>query len=515
MLRVVALLLGLFALSCGPALSETYYVVPLDAVVAGTPDGSEGLPFLSIDKAFASGKVKGGDTLLLKNGAYGPVTIQANAAFDVPVTIMSQNGKAAHFDRILLAQDTRNITLKNLSVWPRDPSSIGPHSLVRAYTTTSDITADSLDIRSEENAIEFMQWDAAKWNARKFNGILLQGSRGLAIRNTLTGIYTGISLGEDSQIIDNIVNGFNGDGINAVSRTTVRGNRILNCVATDANHDDGFQSFASNGGSITDLVLDSNVIIEWTGAANHPLRGTLQGIGLFGGPYVNLTVVNNLVAVSHSHGISIYGAKGAVVINNTVVNIRGLSGSVPYIAIRPLKAGAPPSTDVLVANNVAMSFQGTASTTDRVEFRNNSVIGIPSLVFENPAAFDYRPKASSGYIDTGDATVAPATDVAGHSRPSGPLPDRGVYEVSVHDAPVDPVAIDPVAIDPVAVPIERPVKSPTITTITGDKTTTTTTISPGGSKWIMLDKRKVVETAPPGSIPPRSPLPFFRGKDRN
>jgi hypothetical protein len=82
--------------------------------------------------------------------------------------------------------------------------------------------------------------------------------------------------------------------------------------------------------------------------------------------------------------------------------------------------------------------------------------------------------------------------------------------VSVHDAPVDPVVIDPVA-----VPIERPVKSPTITTITGDKTTTTTTISPGGSKWIMLDKRKVVETAPPGSIPPRSPLPFFRGKDRN
>ena len=508
MLRVVALLLGLFALSCGPALSETYYVVPLDAVVAGTPDGTEGLPFLSIDKALKSGKVKGGDTLLLKDGAYGSVTIQANAAFDIPVTIMSQNGKAAHFDRILLTQDTRNLTLKNLSVWPRDPSSIGPHSLVRAYKTTSDITADGLDIRSEEDADDFMKWDAAKWEARKFNGIVLEGPRDIAIRNTLTGIYTGIFLGEDSQIIDNIVNGFNGDGINAVSRTTVRGNRILNCVKTDANHDDGFQSFASNGGSIIDLVLDSNVIIEWTGAADHPLRGALEGIGLFGGPYVNLKIVNNLVAVSHSHGISIYGAKGALVTNNTVVNIRGLSGTVPYIAIRP--RNGTPSTDVLVVNNVAMSFQSNASTTDHVEFRDNSVIGIPSLVFENPAAFDYRPKASSGYIDTGDATVAPATDVAGHSRPSGPLPDRGAYEVSVHDAPVDPVAIDPVA-----VPIERPVKSPTITTITGDKTTTTTTISPGGSKWIMLDKRKVVETAPPGSIPPRSPLPFFRGKDRN
>lgn len=178
MLKVVALFLGLFALSCGPALSETYYVAPLDAVVVGTPDGTEGLPFLSIDKALKSGKVKGGDTLLLKDGAYGPVSIRENAAFDLPVTIMSLNGKAAHFDSILLAQDTRNLILRNLSVWPRDPS-VSSAYLVRGYTTTSDITADSLDIRSEENAAEFMRWDAAKWNARKFNGIWLQGPRAL------------------------------------------------------------------------------------------------------------------------------------------------------------------------------------------------------------------------------------------------------------------------------------------------------------------------------------------------
>ena len=511
MLRVVALLLGLFSLSCGPALSETYYVAPLDAVVTGTPDGTEGLPFLSIDTALKSGKVKGGDTLLLKDGAYGDLSIRKNAAFDVPVTIMSLNGKAAQFDRILLTSDTRNLIFRNLSVWPHDPAT-GTAYLVRSFDTVSDITLDGLDVRSEEGAGDYMNWDAAKWDARKFSGIMLQGPRSLVTRSKLTAIYHGIVVGEDSQIIDNIVDGFNGDGMRAFSRSIVRGNRILNCVKTDGNHDDGFQSFQRNGtSSTTDLVIDSNVFIEWTGAPDHPLRGTLQGIGLFDGPYVNLTIVNNLVAVAHSHGISIYGAKGALVMNNTVVNIRGLSGNVPYIAIRPVRNGGPPSTDVLVVNNVAMSFQGKTSTTDHVEFRDNSVIGVPSLVFENPAAFDYRPKASSGYIDTGDATVAPATDVAGHSRPSGPLPDRGAYEVSVHDAPVDPVAIDPVA-----VPIERPVKSPTITTITGDKTTTTTTISPGGSKWIMLDKRKVVvETPPPGSIPIRRPLPFLRGKDRN
>ena len=491
MLRVATLLLGLFALSCGPAQSATYYVAPLGATIAGTPEGTDALPFPSIDAALASGKVKGGDTLLLKDGAYGGVTIQGNAAFDVPVTIMSKNAKAAHFDSILLAQNTRNLILKNLSVWPRNPAISGAY-LVRAYTTVSDITVDSLDIRSEENAAEFMQWDAAKWAARKFNGIVLEGPRGLAIRNTLTAIYTGIYLGEDSQIIDNFINGFNGDGINAVSRTTVRGNRILNCVYTDDNHDDGFQSFASNGGSITDLVLDSNVIIEWTGATDHPLRGALQGIGLFGGPYVNLTIVNNLVSVAHSHGISIYGAKGASVLNNTVVNIRGLSGTIPYIAVFPLNhdgTGTPP-TDVLTANNIAMSIQGAASATNRVEFRNNSVIGTPSLVFQNPAAFDYRPKATSGYIDSADATVSPLKDVMGQKRPGGALPDRGAYETQVDGTALNTATLLTQSSETIGTTTTGSGTTGTTTGTTTTGTTTTTTTGGGGPKRIRFNKSR-------------------------
>ena len=50
------------------------------------------------------------------------------------------------FDSILLAQDTRNLILKNLSVWPRDPA-ISSAYLIRAYNTTSGITLDGLDIR--------------------------------------------------------------------------------------------------------------------------------------------------------------------------------------------------------------------------------------------------------------------------------------------------------------------------------------------------------------------------------
>ncbi len=474
MLKVFTLLLGLFAIFSGPALSETYYVVPLGAVASGTPDGTATTPFLSIDAAFASGKVKGGDTLLLKDGAYGAITIKANAAFDAPVTIMSQNAKAAQFDSVLLAQATRNLVLRNLSIWPRDPA-VGAAYLIRSYDTTSGITLDGLDIRSELDAAAYMKWDAAKWEARKFSGVLLEGPRSLVTGSKLTGVDHGIMVADDSQIINNVVEGFDGDAMRAFSRSTVRNNRILNCVATDENHDDGFQSFQSDGVPVTDLVVDSNVIIEWVGSQDHPLRCSLQGIGLFDGPYDNLTVVNNLISVSHYHGISACGARGARIINNTVVNIRGLVGTAPWIEIYPRKDGTP-STDVLVANNVAMSLQGTASTVDRVEFRNNSTIGTPSLVFENPAAFDYRPKTSSGFIDTADPTVAPAKDLLGRSRPGGKAPDRGAYEVvRVKGKPVSGAMLL--------------TQSPEVTTaLPTSPADTTPKISAGGSKWIVVPK---------------------------
>lgn len=474
MLRVIALFAGLVTLVSGPALSETYFVAPLGTTSTTTPDGTEGLPFLSIPAALASGKVKGGDTLLLKDGAYGAVDIKANASFDTPVTITSQNAKAAQFDSILLAGTTRNLVLRNLSVWPRTPTAEaaanGAAYLVRSYSTTSGITLDGLDIRSEAGAEAYMQWDAAHWEARKYSGIFLQGPRGLVTRSRLTGIYHGIMVMSDSQIIDNVVDGFNGDGMRAFSRSIVRGNRVMNCVKTDDNHDDGFQSFSSNGVPVSDLVIDGNIILEWTGDPSNPQRGLLQGIGLFDGFYDNLTIQNNLVSVSSGsyHGVSVYGARGAKIVNNTVVDALGQTGIYPWLRVNPHKDGTP-SRDVLLANNVAMSFQGTASAENNVVFLDNSVVGTPSTVFENPAALDYRPKATSGFVDTADAIAAPALDIQGQPRPGGVLPDRGAYELQTSSTTTTTTG-------------------DTTTTTTGDTTTTTTT--GGGPKRVKPPPKK-------------------------
>jgi parallel beta-helix repeat protein len=149
--------------------------------------------------------------------------------------------------------------------------------------------------------------------------------------------------------------------------------------------------------------------------------------------YENLKITNNIVAANQYHGISVYGARGAMILNNTVVNIRGLVAVTPYIAIRPRKDGTR-STNVIVANNVAMSIQGSASTVDNVKFFSNSVIGVPKSAFVNPTNFDYRPLAESGFIDSGDASNSTAKDVTGKNRPSGKLPDRGAFELQIESS---------------------------------------------------------------------------------
>lgn len=450
MLRAFALLLGSFLWSGIPAMGGTYYVAPLGTKVSGTPDGSMARPFLSVNAAFSSGKVSGGDVLLLGDGNYGELSTKMIASFDEPVIVMSQNGKGAHFDNILLGHGTHNLVLRNLSVWPSAAGKQEISHLVRAYKATSNITLDGLDIRGEENAGNYMEWDADKWNKYKYSAVLLQGPGSIVANSRMTGVYGGIMVEDNSQIINNVIDGYNGDGMRAFSNSVVRGNLVINAFSTDDNHADGFQSYSigREGGVVTGLIVDGNTIIEWTGQSDHPLRATLQGIGLFDGMYKDLTITNNVVSVTHWHGISVYGAQGAKITNNIVVNGKGLPSKVPHIAVRSHKDGRP-STDVLVADNLAMSFDVANNVGNRIQVRGNSVIGYPERVFENPSAFDYRLKGSEFpdkteviptlppqddlWKEGHDETFVPEDKQAGVAPPKGdtavapvPLPGAGL-----------------------------------------------------------------------------------------
>jgi hypothetical protein len=154
----------------------------------------------------------------------------------------------------------------------------------------------------------------------------------------------------------------------------------------------------------------------------------MQGIGMFNGYYENLLIQNNVVATRHYHGITVQGTRHARILNNTVVNIDGTVGKAPWIRIVG-KTATLPSQDVIVANNVAMQFQGATDVVNNVLFTHNTVILYPAKVMTDIATFNYVPKATSGFIDTGNAAYAPKTDITGASRPVGKGPDRGAFEV--------------------------------------------------------------------------------------
>ena len=411
-----------------PGWAATYYIAPQGSNISATANGSQASPWGSIGSALKV--VKGGDTLLLMDGLHGGIKLY-NATFDAPVTIRSMNGKKARVEWIFLQGTTRNFVFRDLSIWPSNLAAVERRMLIETSSEVSDVTFDSLDIRSSVDASSYPSWTLEQWNTRNLNGVFARGPRTQVTNSQVTGIGFGIQmLGNDSLIANNSISGFAGDALRALGqKNIVRNNTVTDCVQINSNHADGFQSWKQTI-SVDGLVLDGNKILEWSNSKISPLRCKLQGIGLFDGPYDNLIIQNNVVSVSSTayHGISVYGARKAKIVNNTVVAASGNPSQSPWLGIFANKNGTP-STDVMVANNIAMRFLGTSNTTNRVASVSNTVITYPATMFTDVKSFNYVPKAASGYIDTANMLYAPKTDLMGAPRPYGKGPDRGAFEV--------------------------------------------------------------------------------------
>lgn len=441
MRAVLAFVFASLALGFGPALAADYYVAPQGTVVSGTPDGSQARPFTSIWQAFNSKKITGGDTLWLMDGPHGEVNIYGQA-FTSPVVIASVNPKKAQLENILFGSGTRNITLRNLQIVPTNPNVQSRH-LIRSYGDTSDISVEQSWLRGNLDARNFRNWDAATWQARKFDAIFLQGPRSRVVGNRIVAVNMGIVIdGPDGLVERNVINGFNADGLRGNGRNNVfRNNRVFNCVQTDGNHADGFQSFAiTNGqvgsGVVDGLVLDGNTFIEWTDGTMHPLRCALQGIGMFNGWYDNVTITNNLVATRAYHGIAVYGARNGTIANNTVVNVVNKAEKWPWVILSNHQSGTK-SSDVVVANNLAMAYMGSSDPANRVTFASNAVIGTPGNVFRGASTLDYRPTGTSGFINAADPTLATQHDILRQRRTAGGAPDLGAYETQPTATPAE------------------------------------------------------------------------------
>lgn len=418
--RAAACLIAL--LTALPAAARDHWVAA-GPPSGAAPDGTPEAPWP--DSATALAAAKDADRILLAPGNHGRVKL-SGASFDRPVTITSAPGGRAHLDRLRIS-DAAGLVIRDLDIWPPTPETgrvRGP--VVKVSRNASDIVLQGLDIRSTEGAAEYYTWDRETWRRLSTRGVHIDGADVTLADSTISGASVGMGLkGARARIIGNDIRGFSADGIRVFGAGTVlRGNTIRDCVDVSGNHDDGIQSWARRGDApdeVIDIVIDGNRILEWTGPDDHPLRGRLQGIGLFDGPYRNWTITNNLVATQPWHGIHLGTVLESRVLNNTVVNITGSTAKKPWIKATP----GTMESGTVVANNVAPAYRLFGKHSYG---RANVTIRYPYRLFEDPGALDFRPKLDSPLIDAADPARAPDHDIDGTARPQAAGPDHGAFE---------------------------------------------------------------------------------------
>ena len=251
--------------------------------------------------------------------------------------------------------------------------------------------------------------------------------------NVHFGIY---GQGDDSLVEYNEIVNFSGDGIRATGSGSVyQYNVIKNCFNVDDNHDDGIQGFLnySSGNPIYDVVLRGNVIIEREDPAQ-PHQGALQAIGCFDGMFVNWLVENNVCMNTHWHGITLMGADGCTIVNNTVYNQDYMDGTgaarQTWIEVSRHKDGTGCS-DCIIRNNISHGYNISSANHTNLAASNNVMV-TPSMDeyawFVNPSQWNLRLAAGSPAIDSGTNTDAPLLDADEFYRPVGMITDLGAYE---------------------------------------------------------------------------------------
>lgn len=375
---LLALLLGLSPV-CG--IAAQFYVDPSSG--DDSNDGSSSAPFKSLQRLFdqnliesqqwdslpynnssylvpknPGAKIKAGDTIFLRSGRYGELSINQyyNASH---IFLTADQGHIPLFSNISIRSSSR-WTLVGLSV---NSSSFGATAFTNLISLEShnytgpihSITVNGCSVKTVSNS---GNWSRSDWDTKAKSGIRVDGTNMKISNNSLTNVNFGISVSASHSLIErNSITNFAGDGMRGLGDYTVfQYNTIKNCYDVNDNHDDGFQSWSrgSDGkvgtGTVKGITLRGNTIINYEDP-NQPFRGTLQGIGCFDGMFDDWIVEKNIVKVDHWHGISLYGARNSIIRDNIVTDPNGRANiGPPWIMLNTHKNGTPSSNSLVSCN---------------------------------------------------------------------------------------------------------------------------------------------------------------------
>jgi hypothetical protein len=425
---VALLVLGASAL---PAAAGDYYLSATGGSMSNP--GTQASPWPNLQTVAASGRTFAtGDVLILLAGHHGsPRLVTANAGF---VSVRPLTGARATLKKLSFSSAARFWRVQGLEISPATAPTYTADTLVDMSGASDIIVEDCLGY----SVLDAKSWTSDNWNTLPCDAVYMSGSRNIVRRNVFKNIDFGISAdrpGTQNLIQWNTIDTFNGDGLRGLADyCTFEYNTVKNCVATNANHDDGFQSWTNGPGGVgtgivRGVVLRGNMIIQYEDP-NMPFRGELQGIGCFDGFFEDWVVENNVVMVDHWHGISFYGARNCKFVNNTVVDINTTGAGPAWLMVTAHKNGTPSSGNI-VRNNLVSDLaidSGAATMSNNLETTNYTAH------FANWAGRDLRLKAGSSAIDGGTSTDAPVIDILQAARPfdgngdGTPKWDIGAYE---------------------------------------------------------------------------------------
>ncbi|MEK7253840.1 MAG: hypothetical protein AAB316_03790, partial [Bacteroidota bacterium] len=277
-----------------PFDTQVYSPTPYDPAVSVLVPKNPGAP------------VKPGDTLMLRTGDHGIVDYIAGFNADY-ITIMPQPGHLPVL-KVAYLQAVGKWRFKGLTF-----SAIYPDGYYYMFSALShgwhgpaaDVIIEDCHLYSIADA---SGWTMEQWDTLACSCIWFAGDFMQAANNLCENVNYGIVLsGNNGTASHNQVVNFTGDASRGNGNDLLfEYNLFKNLYKVNADHNDGFQSWSEGGAPRERVTLRGNVIINFEDP-NQPFRGGLEGIGCFGGPYVDWVIENNLVAVDSYHGITFLG----------------------------------------------------------------------------------------------------------------------------------------------------------------------------------------------------------------
>lgn len=285
----------------------------------------------------ALSSAKGGDTIVLKNGSYGSLTL--NNDYASTVTIKAEQSLGASVS-LLTLQNATNIKFDGIKFNSGMNGSNG-RGVVNIEQASQNVAIVNSEVTGSVDGVYEGHF-----------GIYVRSSNGITLENNnVHDVRSGIVMfgSANSAVKGNSIDYFSEDGMKlaGLSNAVVDGNVTLGHIYPTAGAHNDFIQFqgASNNLTVTDNVYLANTI------------GSAQGIFFSDGTYQNVRIENNLIYTDMLRGISVSdGSTGITVNANTLLNVPG--GHAGTTVMVP--AGS------VVTNNIMMNYAGGTSGSNLV-----------------------------------------------------------------------------------------------------------------------------------------------------